>query len=283
MEVRAFAKINLFLEITGKRTDGYHDLVSVMQTVDLADELTVVPCEGDGVRLTADGALPQGNDNLAVRAAEAYFAAAGRRFGVEITLRKHIPMQAGLGGGSADAAAVLRALNTLDGDRFSPARLAAIGKSVGADVPFCVIGGTGVCRGVGERVEPAVNRLSAAVVVAITGEGVSTPWAFAALDEKYGDFSAANRDPAALATALAAGDARGAFPHFFNRFEEVILPARPRAAALKSALLALGAGVALMSGSGPAVFGLFPDPAAASAAAAALAANGVHAAACRFV
>ncbi|MBE6629425.1 MAG: 4-(cytidine 5'-diphospho)-2-C-methyl-D-erythritol kinase [Ruminococcaceae bacterium] len=282
----AYAKINLSLDVVGRRADGYHELVSVMQTVTLCDDLTFEKMKGEEILLSADLAQIAHADNLIVRAAKAYFAAARAQFGVKITLHKRIPMQAGLGGGSADAAATLRALNRLDGDRFSPEELCRIAVQIGADVPFCVMGGTRLCRGIGERMQETENRLSCSVVLVMADEGISTPEAFRALDEIYGDFSALT--PAAqlradrLTDALEKGALDGAAEEIYNRFEEVILPVRPHAAQMKQRLLAAGARVACMSGSGPALFALFEKEQEAKAIVSDLQKEGKTAYVCRF-
>ena len=281
---RANAKINLWLDVCAKRPNGYHDIVSVMSEVSLHDTLTATRTDGCDIVLNTDAGLPTDERNLAVRAAKAYFAKTGAPFGVELTLKKSIPMQAGLGGGSADAAATLKALNALDGARFSTAELAEIGAAVGADVPFCVVGGTALCRGIGEEITPLCSSLHAALVVAIMGQGVSTPTAFAALDERFENYANYTADacPDALASALQNGDISGTVSALFNRFEEVVEPRRPAVSVLKTALLENGALGAQMSGSGPAVFGIFPDLATADAAAKALTALGARAFACQM-
>ena len=261
-EKKAYAKINLSLDVTARRADGYHDLKSVMQRVSLCDVLTFTRRE-NGFSMASDGTLPCDERNLVFRAAKAYFAAAGHEFGVHVDLEKHIPMQAGLGGGSADAAATLCALNEMDGARFDVQTLCEIGATIGADVPFCVCGGTAVCQGIGERITPVVSALQAHVVIAMRGEGVSTPWAFAKLDEKYDTYAfASNEADARLARvvkALERGDISALDGAAYNRFEDVIEQTRPDVALLKQAL-------ALMSGSGPAVFGLFATESAANSA-----------------
>ncbi|MBQ3483008.1 MAG: 4-(cytidine 5'-diphospho)-2-C-methyl-D-erythritol kinase [Clostridia bacterium] len=284
IEEQAFAKINLYLDVTGKRPDGYHDLVTVMQSVSLCDTLTLTRTAGEGFALDTGDALPADDSNLVTRAANAYFAAAGTRFGVSVRLEKHIPMQAGLGGGSADAAATLRALNTLDNNRFTQEQLCEIGARIGADVPFCVVGGTRLCRGIGERMEHAENNLGATLVLAIGAEGVSTPQAFRALDARYGDFREGRDEPSldALLCAMRAGDAKAAAPHFQNLFETVIEPLRPAVVRWKELLRANGALAAMMSGSGPAVWGLFADRAAAEDAAQVLRASGADAYVCAW-
>ncbi|MBR2011103.1 MAG: 4-(cytidine 5'-diphospho)-2-C-methyl-D-erythritol kinase [Clostridia bacterium] len=284
LTVRANAKINLFLDVVGKREDGYHDIVSVMQSVSLCDTLTVAQTQGDEIAFSGGG-LPNDETNLVVRAARAYFALRGKPFGVRITLDKQIPMAAGLGGGSADAAATLKALNALDGDRFTVEELAALGAGIGADVPFCVWGGTCLCHGIGERISPLASRVHAALVVAIAGEGVSTPQAFGLLDRRYQDYASFTSEatPTALINAMQNGDLFGTVSALFNRFEEVTEPLRPAVSELKAMLMKQGALGVLMSGSGPAVFGIFPDAAAAKRAADQLKSVGVRAYDCHTV
>ncbi len=282
---QAYAKINLCLDIVGCRPDGYHELLTVMQTLSLCDTLRLTR-EGREVVLVTDGSLPTDERNLVCRAASAYFAASGDPFGVRVELEKRIPVQAGLGGGSADAAAMLRALNVLDGNRFSTEQLCAIGATVGADVPFCVKGGTQMCEGIGERMTAVHTRLAAHAVVAMKGEGVSTPRAFAALDARYGDFAAlaatARERTDALVRAMQSGELHALAPLAYNRFEEVIEAERPAVRDLKRALLECGAVLASMSGSGPAVFGLFDSKKAAEAAALSLGEQGTQAFACEI-
>lgn len=278
----ARAKINLYLKVTGKRPDGYHDLVTVMQSLSLSDTLHFARTGGQELRLDCGGALPGDKSNLIYRAAEAYFAASGARFGVDITLEKRIPMAAGLGGGSADAAATLRALALLDGNRLSEEELLAIAARLGADVPFCLVGGSRLCRGIGERMEPIENNLGGYLVITIAGEGVSTPQAFGALDAIYGDFATVeDLPPVALLDAMKKGDIHSAVPHFYNMFEEAIMPLRPAVSACKKALLDHGAAAAMMSGSGPSVWGLFEEEKSARAACAALLESGARAFLCR--
>ncbi|MBQ8338901.1 MAG: 4-(cytidine 5'-diphospho)-2-C-methyl-D-erythritol kinase [Clostridia bacterium] len=285
MVLNANAKINLYLEVVGKRPDGYHDLVTVMQSISLADELSIEKRQERGVLLTIDGDFPTNENNLVVRAANAYFAASGVPFGIEVKLKKRIPVSAGLGGGSADAAATLRGLNALDGMRFSERELIDIAVGIGADVPFCLVGGSKLCRGIGEAMTEVANARSFPLVVAKAGEGVSTPAAFAALDRAYNDFRNFDRSvvPETLLTGMANGNISHTVSGLFNRFESVIEPTRPAVSALKRELLANGALAAQMSGSGPAVFGIFADMETATAAAAALQKAEFSAFACQTV
>ena len=283
--VRAYAKINLYLKVTGKRHNGYHDLITLMQSVSLYDTLTVERTQGEGILLDTGGALPADDSNLICRAAKHYFAYTGKPFGISVKLQKSIPMAAGMGGGSADAAATLRALHQLDGERLTQAELCALAAEIGADVPFCFMGGTRLCRGIGEIMEPVENRLQGHLVVAIGGEGVSTPLAFSALDQRYDHFRQAQEVnvPGALLQAMREGNLDEAAPHFKNMFEEVIEPLRPAVARWKEIMKANGAAAAMMSGSGPSVWGMFADLADAQRAKNALLAAGARAFTCEMI
>lgn len=283
---KAFAKINLSLDVVGRRADGYHELVSVMQTISLCDTLRFEKKAGNGISFSANCDLPSNENNLIFRAAEAYFAAAHTRFGLHVELDKKIPMKAGLGGGSADAAATLRALNELNGDLFSTDQLCEIGARIGADVPFCVLGGTRLCRGIGEKMQEIPNALRPFVVVVMGTEGISTPQAFADIDRKCGDFEgtseAAQEKHKAIADCLKNGKTHTVSGVIYNLFEEVVLPIRPRVAEIKRVLQDAGAFAAQMSGSGPAVFGLFEKEAQAQKAKALLQAQNMQAFVCVF-
>lgn len=274
--VDANAKINLFLDVTGRRSDGYHEILTVMQEIDLHDRVTLdlmpAPRSGISVRVCGRYRVPGGEGNLAYRAAHLFAEACGRPMRLHITLEKNIPIAAGLAGGSADAAAVLRGLNLLCGEPLSQERLLALAAEIGSDVPFCLMGGSMLCRGRGERMEPLRMRAALPIVVAMGGERMSTPAAYRALDDRFGGFSDAElhsgaAQQAALIAAMAAGETEGVADNLFNLFETVVLPQCPKAAALKERLLSCGALAALMSGSGPSVYGIFPSRAAAQDAA----------------
>ncbi len=295
--LHAHAKINLFLDITGRREDGYHTITGVMQSVSLGDRVRVAvegptgtylctvgprPGAAESILLrSTDKSLPTDRKNLAWRAAEAFFSATGRACRrLEIDLEKHIPAAAGLAGGSTDAAAVLRALNELFERPLDEHALAALGLSLGADVPFCLVGGTRLTEGVGERLTPLSPLPDCAIVIACAGEGVSTPEAYRTLDGRYGNFAPSAYAPraadrAAQLAALRAGDLGGVCAHAFNIFESAILPVRPMAGTIRDTLRDAGALAALMSGSGPSVFGIFEDPTAAARAADTLRKRGI--------
>jgi len=282
LRVKAHAKINLFLEVTGRRSDGYHELETVMQTVSLCDNLRVTyNPEGDGVSLSSSKRnIPCDRTNIACKCADLFFAETHTRGGVTIHIDKHIPVAAGLGGGSADGAAVLRALNDLTGVRMSTDALCALGAKAGADIPFCIRGGCVLARGIGEihRSLPTLKNVYA--VIAIGGRGSSTPAAYKALDDiSY----AAQKSVAGMARALQSGDFPAVCREAYNAFEGVVFKDNQDAALLKEKIASLGASCALMSGSGASVFGLFDDAARERAACDALRQSGFFAADCRFV
>jgi 4-diphosphocytidyl-2-C-methyl-D-erythritol kinase len=282
------AKINLFLDVVRRREDGNHDLFSCMQTVGLCDTVAADLREGEGqtISLTCtDASLPCGEKNLAYRAARLFMEKAGpANADLRLHIEKRIPVSAGLGGGSADAAATLRLLNRAYGMPLSDTELCALGTQLGADVPFCITGGTCRCAGIGDVLEPVGGRPDYTVLIAKKGESMSTKEAFGLLDERFGDFSAhVPQDPEAVYEALRCGDVRRLASCVYNIFEEVVLPVRPHAGELKDVMLRCGALCAQMSGSGPSVFGIFRSDARAELCAAALRRQGIFAAVCRTV
>lgn len=271
MEIQAFAKLNLTLDILGKREDGYHDLRMVMQSITLADTLTLEENQGEGLRVSANlRFLPTGEKNLAAAAALRFWEALGReQEDLDIRIEKRIPVCAGMAGGSSDAAAVLRALNQRAGDPFSPKELARLGERVGSDVPYCVLGGTALAEGRGEVLTPLPPLPRCWVVACKPDFPISTPELFAQADRVK---LRRRPDTAGLVAALEAGDLGGVARRMYNVFEDV-LPARlyTRVAEIKNDLIQCGALGANMSGSGPTAFGLFDRLEAAQEARACLA------------
>ena len=255
MHVVARAKINWTLDIVGKREDGYHLMDMLMQPVELADELTLEKTE-NGLTLTVSGypRVKAGPDNLALRAAQALQAQTGYRGGASIHLHKRIPVGAGLGGGSADAAGVLAGLNRLWETGLTQQELEALGLRLGADVPFCLRGGLQRAQGVGEKLTPMACGGLFWLVILQPCPGLSTR-------EVFGRFhldARENRpDTQAAATALAAGDWRGLCRSLGNVLQGVSAELRPEMGEGIAALRAHGAAGAWMTGSGSAVFGLF--------------------------
>ena len=265
MELLANAKINLTLDILRKREDGYHDLQMVMQSVTLADRLTVTPAQGAAGRATADlRFLPSGNKNLAQVAAAVFREATGLGGEVDVDIRKVIPVCGGLAGGSADAAAVLHAMNQLTEAGLSRWRLAEIGALAGSDVPFCVLGGTALAEGRGERLTPLSPLPFCHIVICKPSFSVSTPQLFGRVNARK---IVHRPDTAGVLAALDAGDLAGVARRMYNVFEDVLEPRRYREiASIKAALIDCGALGASMSGSGPSVFGLFERESDAQAA-----------------
>ena len=257
MEVQAFAKLNLTLDVLRKRPDGYHDLRMIMQSITLADELTLEENGTGELRVHSDlRFLPVGEKNLAAQAALRYWLARGLPpQGLDIAIRKRIPVCAGMGGGSSDAAAVLRALNQRDGSPFSVEELARIGEQVGADVPYCVLGGTALAEGKGEVLTPLPALPRCWVVVCKPEFAISTPALFARIDSVR---LRRRPDTRGAVEALEAGDLVETARRLYNVFEDA-LPERQRdrVFALKNLLIGGGALGASMSGTGPTVYGLF--------------------------
>lgn len=270
MKAQAFAKLNLTLDVLGKRADGYHDLKMVMQSVTLADDLMLERNGGREIRVRSSlHFLPGGEKNLAGKAAVCFYRALGREaVGLDITLTKRIPVCAGMAGGSSDAAAVLRALNEMEGAPFTRLELARVGEQVGSDVPYCVLGGTALAEGRGEILTELPALPACWVAVCKPDFPVSTPELFARID----NCKVRRRpDSGGVLAALEAGDLGGVARRMYNVFEDV-LPDRQRGrvAEIKNVLIQKGALGANMSGTGPTAFGLFAAEEAAREAAEAL-------------
>ena len=259
MEVRAYAKLNLTLDEIARREDGFHDLRMVMQTVDLADTLTLTETEQEGVRVSTNlRYLPGDERNLAAIAARRFWETNGcNGKGIAIDLRKKIPVCAGMGGGSSDAAAVLRALNELSGLNLPVERLAEIGERVGSDVPYCVLGGTALAEGRGERLTVLPPLPDCHMVICKPGFPISTPELFGCIDCRK---IRCRPDTEGIIAALQNKDLAGVARRLYNVFEDVLTDRRgAEIAEIKGELISCGALGAAMSGTGPTVFGLFDD------------------------
>ena len=261
MRLKARAKINWTLDIVGQRADGYHLMDMLMQPVTLADDITLAPAEE--ITLTTGGTplLPADEKHLAYRAAMALKKHTGYPGGAAIHVEKHIPVGAGMGGGSADAAGVLVGLNRLWGLNLPQSELEAIGLTLGADVPFCIRGGLTRTTGIGENMEDLPCGRNWPLVVIQPCEGLSTKEIFTAYHEDVVD---ARPDNAAAALALANGDAAALSAAMANVMQPVSEARRPGIHEAIVALKEQGAFVAQMTGSGSAVFGAFADEASAA-------------------
>lgn len=265
MEVRAYAKLNLTLDVISRREDGYHDLRMVMQTVDLADTLTLTEVEGEGVRMRTNlRYLPSDERNLAAVAAKKFWEINGcNGKGLAIDLHKRIPVCAGMGGGSSDAAAVLRAMNELSGGHMSVEELARMGEQVGSDVPYCVLGGTALAEGKGERLTVLPPLPDCHIVICKPTFSISTPELFGCIDCRK---IRCRPDTDGIIFALQSSDLAGVARRLYNVFEDVLTDRRgAEIAEIKHEMISGGALGAAMSGTGPTVFGLFDDPEKAQA------------------
>lgn len=254
----AYAKVNLTLDVLGKRDDGYHDLKSVMQTISLRDDVEIDIGTGAPWKLVCDKpGIPDDQRNLAWKAAEAYCSALGKDpQGLEIRITKRIPSQAGLGGGSADAAAVLRALNRYYGDPLSILALAELGAQVGSDVPFCVLGGTVMCEGRGERLRKLPNMPDCIMVVCKPDFSISTPELYHRIDEKQ---IPRRPDHQVFESALLAGDLLKVSQNLCNVFDPVVTEDHLELNYIKSIFQSYGAIGYQMSGSGSAVYAIVSE------------------------
>lgn len=290
IRLKAPAKVNLGLWVGDHRPDGFHEIVTIILPLELCD-LVQVKLQHSGISVTTDSRqVPQGPANLAHKAAQAFFDAAGIQQGCSIRVRKRIPVGAGLGGGSSDAAAVLNGLNRLCGSPLSPTALARVGSSVGSDVPALLYGRTCVARGRGGRLRP-VTLPAYRVLLHYPGYAVSTAWAYAGLDRARASrkktvlpnraHSPANPgdsfqgpglthtgfSPKILAFRLRQGELEKAAGLVTNSFEPLVFGRHPELARVKQALLSAGCFLASLSGSGSTVFGLMEagrqDPMAA--------------------
>ncbi|MBI5701198.1 4-(cytidine 5'-diphospho)-2-C-methyl-D-erythritol kinase [Candidatus Saganbacteria bacterium] len=249
--LKAHAKINLALQVIGKREDGYHEIDSIMQSVSLCDYVSVSRIN-NGIELTSDNPqVPLDNKNTAYKAAEVFFDKTGVAPSVKIDIKKIIPIAAGLAGGSADAAAVLIGLNQLYQAKLSESNLSVLGAEVGSDVPFCLVGSICRCRGRGELVEKIPDpksRIPTWYIIVKPDFSVSTKWVYDNFDLVW---IAENR--------LVGTHHQMESISLFNDLEKVVLSKFPKVQEIKKQLIQLGCLQAIMSGSGPSVFGLAPD------------------------
>jgi len=249
----AFAKVNLTLDVLDKRPDGYHNLKSVMQTISIRDDIEIDVGTGKPWNLICDKEdIPQDETNLAWKAAKLYLDTIGKDpDGLEIRITKRIPSGAGLGGGSADAAAVLRALNKHYGSPLSIGALAELGAQVGSDVPFCVICGTAMVEGRGEKIRKLPDMPDCFFVVCKPEFSVSTPELYRKLDEKT---IARRPDNRTMESAILAGDLLQIANNFYNVFDPVVTEEHLELNYIKSIFHSYGAVGQQMTGSGSAVF-----------------------------
>ncbi len=262
--LNAYAKINLFLEVCEKRPDSYHNIDSIMQSVSLCDVVTVEKCSD--IILSNNIGLPNNEKNLAYKAAAAFFKYTSINSGAKIYIEKIIPVSAGLAGGSTDAAAVLKCLDAIYETNLGIDTLCKIGSNLGADVPFCIRGGTYITKGIGDVFTKCHSLPQCFIVISKCGEGVSTPFAYGEIDSSRinTDYTAKSSNDISL--ALKDGNISVIAKNMFNAFEGVVSSIRPKVNEQKSIMLENDALCSMMSGSGPSVFGLFTDECSANKA-----------------
>lgn len=262
---KAYAKVNIGLDVLRRRPDGYHELKMIMQTVDIFDDLTFEREREPGIRLSIEGAdLPADENNLVYKAAALMMEQKQIGEGVAIKVTKRIPIAAGMAGGSADAAAAMRGLNTLFEMGYSAEELRELGVRLGADIPYCITGGTMLSEGIGEVLTPLPAPPECYLAVAKPNIDVSTAFVYQNL---HADSLPFHPDIDGMVKALAAGDLKGITDRMENVLETVTVPIYPVIDKIKRRMCKLGAENALMSGSGPTVFGIYKEQKTAKKAA----------------
>lgn len=251
---KAYAKINLGLDVLGKRPDGYHELKMVMETVGIYDVLTFRKSR-KGICISTDHKdLPEDKGNLIYKAAELIMETYGIEEGVSVTLQKNIPVAAGMAGGSTDAAAVFHGMNELFGLSMSLEDMKRLGVKIGADVPYCIMGGSALSEGIGEILTPLPTPPAAHILIAKPDINVSTGFVFKNLQADALPF---HPDIDGMVQALKEGDLKGITDKMGNVLETVTMKVHPVISQIKEEMIKQGAGNALMSGSGPTVFGIY--------------------------
>lgn len=268
LELNAYAKVNLGLDVIRKREDGYHELRMIMQTVDLYDTLTLEKTEAEGISMTCNvEGLPCDKSNLVYKSAKLMFEEYKLPGGIRMHLEKRIPMAAGMAGGSTDAAAVFNGMNKLYDLNISKERLCELGVKIGADVPYCIIGGTALSEGIGEVLTRLPNVPDCVVLIAKPDFDVSTKYVF---ENLHANSLIYHPDIDAMTEAIRNGDLPGIIKVMDNVLETVTEAKYTEITSIKNVMKEHGAMRAMMSGSGPTVFGLYEDKKAAEEAAKAI-------------
>ncbi len=268
MIIKAYAKINLGLDVVRKRADGYHDVKMIMQTIDIFDTLDInlgiengenaVDLGGLGKIsvVCGDENVPCDETNLVCKSAKAFLEYTGKKADISVRIEKNIPVGAGLAGGSTDAASVLRALNVLLKTDLSDTELMKIAKNIGADVPFCVVGNTYLAEGIGEILTPVKSNIKFDILLVKPPFSVSTPSVYKSL---VLDENTTHPDIDKIKNALEDGNVSVIYENLGNTLEDVTLKMYGEVGKIKGNLKNLGASAVLMSGSGPSVFAIFDD------------------------
>ena len=257
IKLDAYGKINLGLDVLGKRDDGYHDLDMIMQSVDLADKIIITKNDSGEITVKSNtGKIPNDESNLAYKAAKVLVDEFDIKKGVEIEIEKNIPISGGMAGGSTDCAAVLKGMNKLFRLKLSEQDLMDRGVKLGADVPYCIMGKTARAQGIGEILTPIPNKLKGYIVLAKPPISVSTGFVYGRIDE----VEVKNKpDTEAMIEAIKKKDLEALSNTICNVLEEVTIPDYPIVQEIKDKMIAHGALNSMMTGSGPTVFGLYSD------------------------
>lgn len=253
---RSYAKINLTLDVLGRRADGYHDVEMIMQTVSLFDLIIIDKTYSNIVVNTNLKYLPNNDKNIAYKAAKLFLEKTGERGGVRIMIHKNIPVAAGLAGGSGNGAAVLCAMNKLFNADFSVEELCEMGAQLGADVPYCIVGGTQLASGIGEVLKPLPDMKKSTILIVKPPINVSTGTVYEQIDNAPIE---TRPDAEKIIGALMVGDTKAVAENMCNVMESVTEKMYPVIGGIKKKMLLNGASGAVMSGSGPSVFGIFED------------------------
>ena len=288
IEIRAYAKINLFLDIESRREDGYHNIRSIMQSVDWYDVIKVSKNNSDlSINITSDNKLiPTDSLNIVYKVTRAFLNKCDICSGINIHIEKNIPVSAGMAGGSSDGAAALKGLNKLFGEPLSIDELINLSKSIGADIPFSLVGGTKIVKGIGDIIEDCRNIPECYFVCAKDDSAcVSTPNAYKVLDETYDNFNNYTPDDRfnKLIDSIYIGNIHGVCDNLFNIFEPVIKLKERSVSFIMDILTKNGAINSIMSGSGPSVFGIFDNIDSANKAVNELNESGINAKTCKPV
>ncbi len=258
LEVRALAKINIGLDVTGIREDGYHEVKMIMQTVNLFDKINISKVADGSISMSTNlRYLTVGDDNLCIKAAKLLKEEFGLKEGLRIELEKHIPVAAGMAGGSTDAAAVLFAMNRMFGLKLTREALMERSVKLGADVPYCLLRGTALAEGIGEILTPIHPMVKCPVLIAKPGISVSTKQVYESLDSCFD--TVVHPDIDRIIEDIKAQDLNAICNHMGNVLEDVTIPMHPIINDIKKNMMDHGAIGAMMSGSGPTVFGFFED------------------------
>ena len=287
IEKKAYGKINIFLDVDSRRSDGYHNIKSIMQTVDWYDTVKVQKNSEQGIVVKCNNPnVPCDSSNIVYKVAKAFLDKIGIRCGITVEIEKNLPLAAGMAGGSSDGAATLEALNELFGFPLSLEELVLLTRNIGADIPFCLVGGTKLISGIGDIIEDVEGDFPDCYILCAKRDCdfVSTPAAYKKLDDIYGDFLKYSYHQELLKgvlTGIKENSIETVISSMYNVFEEISSETETKTEQIKYTMLQNGALGAMMSGSGPSVFGIYSNKQEAEAAGNVLLNMGIRARVCK--